>query len=135
MGILQAGWFTADNAPNNDSCMKYIGREIDPRKLRWDPSECRIRFVSFHFNDIHLIIYFAAVWNIPCTLVPRSSSKVWRQPQDVLFSKKSKNMTHPILTKTTRTFPTETVGMMRMRRMMTLMWEMHVAKPLLSSSR
>jgi hypothetical protein len=37
MYFMQAGWFTADGASNNDTCLKFFGMEIDPRKSRWDP--------------------------------------------------------------------------------------------------
>ena len=44
---LQAGcqWFTADNAPNNDTALKEFGRVVDPEKTRWDPIGRRVRYV------------------------------------------------------------------------------------------
>ncbi|KAF7366232.1 HAT family dimerization domain-containing protein [Mycena venus] len=39
----KVGWFTADNATNNDTALKALGKEIDPLKLRWDPVERRVR--------------------------------------------------------------------------------------------
>ncbi|KAK7034322.1 HAT family dimerization domain-containing protein [Favolaschia claudopus] len=51
------GWGTADNASNNDTCMKCAGREVDPLKLRWDPVERRVRCMehSVHLAAKHFI--------------------------------------------------------------------------------
>jgi len=40
---LKVGWFTADSARNNDTCIKAIGEIIDPGKLSFDPRQRRIR--------------------------------------------------------------------------------------------
>jgi len=54
------------------------------------PIERRIRLsLLLIFNNLHLIIYSVAVWNIQSTLVPRSSSKGWHHLLDVPFSRKS----------------------------------------------
>jgi hypothetical protein len=34
---IQLGWFTADNASNNGTAIKAVGKEIDPRRCYWDP--------------------------------------------------------------------------------------------------
>ena len=34
---MQAGWFAADGALNNDMSLKFFRMEIDPHKLHWDP--------------------------------------------------------------------------------------------------
>jgi hypothetical protein len=39
----QAGWFTSDNAPNNDRTMVELGTVLDPTGEIWDPVERRIR--------------------------------------------------------------------------------------------
>ena len=39
------GWFTADNATNNDTALKALGKAIDPNKIHWDPVSRRIRSV------------------------------------------------------------------------------------------
>jgi hypothetical protein len=43
--LVKSGWFTADNASNNDTSMKAFGDTIDPMRLRWDPVQRRVRFV------------------------------------------------------------------------------------------
>lgn len=45
--VFQLGWGTADNAANNDTCMKAIAREIDPNGSWWDPIERRVRCAFF----------------------------------------------------------------------------------------
>ena len=44
MDTPQAGWFTADNAPNNDTALKEFGQVVDPEKTRWDPIGRRVRY-------------------------------------------------------------------------------------------
>jgi hypothetical protein len=34
LNVLQAGWFTSDNASNNDTVMKEFGKLIDPSGTR-----------------------------------------------------------------------------------------------------
>jgi hypothetical protein len=40
---MQVGWFTCDNASNNDVALKELGKLIDPDLTWWDPAEHRIR--------------------------------------------------------------------------------------------
>ncbi|KAF7364524.1 HAT family dimerization domain-containing protein [Mycena venus] len=53
----KVGWFTADNATNNDTALKALGKEIDPLKLRWDPVERRVRCMehAVHLTAGHFI--------------------------------------------------------------------------------
>jgi hypothetical protein len=46
MDTPQAGWFTADNAPNNDTALKEFGQVVDPEKMRWDPIGWCVRYVN-----------------------------------------------------------------------------------------
>jgi len=56
--------------------MKYVGEEIDPYRLRWDPIERCIWLVyCIEFNCLYLIRWSAAAWSILSTLVQRSLSK------------------------------------------------------------
>jgi len=41
--FCQAGWFTSDNASNNDMAMKKLAKLIDPLCRRWDPIQRRVR--------------------------------------------------------------------------------------------
>jgi hypothetical protein len=41
--IVKVGWFTADNATNNDSALKHFGKIIDPFATRWQSTQRRIR--------------------------------------------------------------------------------------------
>jgi hypothetical protein len=43
---FQLGWGTADNASNNDTCLKAVARKIDPKGLRWNPIQRRVRCVT-----------------------------------------------------------------------------------------
>jgi hypothetical protein len=40
---FKIGWFTADNATNNDTAIKAVGAIIDPSGEEWDPIEHRVR--------------------------------------------------------------------------------------------
>lgn len=44
---FQIGWFTSDNASNNDTAMKEFARQLNAAKgddeTKWDPVEGRIR--------------------------------------------------------------------------------------------
>ena len=44
--LFKLGWGTADNATNNDTCLKALAKHIDPEGLRWDPIERRVRCVT-----------------------------------------------------------------------------------------
>lgn len=44
-GTHQIGWFTADNATNNDTALKALGKMVDPDQARWDPVSRRVRSV------------------------------------------------------------------------------------------
>jgi hypothetical protein len=46
--VLQAGWFTSDNASNNDTAMKEFGKIVDPGGTRWMPAQRRIRYVPYY---------------------------------------------------------------------------------------
>jgi hypothetical protein len=63
---MQLGWGTADNASNNDTCMKATAREIDPDGLWWDPIERRVRCVSFLVGSVEkgLMRRLIDVWSI-----------------------------------------------------------------------
>ena len=45
----------ADNASNNDTCLKSTGKEIDPEILCWDPVERRVRWVSAMIHHILIL--------------------------------------------------------------------------------
>ncbi|KAK7025717.1 HAT family dimerization domain-containing protein [Favolaschia claudopus] len=57
------GWGTADNATNNDTCMKCAGEEVDPLKLRWDPVERRVRCMehAVHLAAKHFIDHVSPI--------------------------------------------------------------------------
>jgi len=40
---LQTGWFTADNASNNDTALRELKDYIDPDGDRWEPVQRRVR--------------------------------------------------------------------------------------------
>jgi hypothetical protein len=40
----QVGWFTADNANNNDTAMKEFGSILNPGGDHWDPVQRRVRY-------------------------------------------------------------------------------------------
>ena len=44
--FFKLGWGTADNATNNDTCLKALAKHIDPNDLRWDPIKRRVRCVT-----------------------------------------------------------------------------------------
>lgn len=37
------GWFTADNATNNDTAIEMVAGSIDPSGEKWKPIEHRVR--------------------------------------------------------------------------------------------
>ena len=39
----KVGWFTADNATNNDTAIQTVAATIDPTAKEWDPVERRVR--------------------------------------------------------------------------------------------
>lgn len=62
------GWFTADNATNNDTALKALGKEIDPLKLRWDPIERRVRYAHLLLNigiKSGIKLFCPGAWSTP----------------------------------------------------------------------
>jgi len=47
IALIEVGWFTSDNASNNDTAMKEVARQLNANKeegdTRWDHKEGRIR--------------------------------------------------------------------------------------------
>ncbi|KAG2758102.1 hypothetical protein P692DRAFT_20694331, partial [Suillus brevipes Sb2] len=41
----KVGWFTADNATNNDTAIATVAADIDPTGEKWSAVEHRVRFV------------------------------------------------------------------------------------------
>lgn len=52
----KVGWFTADNATNNDTAIATVAADIDPTGKQWNAVEHRVRFVIF---DVSLEIQIA----------------------------------------------------------------------------
>jgi hypothetical protein len=40
---MKLGWFTADNASNNDTAIEMVATSIDPFGVEWKPIEHRVR--------------------------------------------------------------------------------------------
>ncbi|KIK32074.1 hypothetical protein CY34DRAFT_102290, partial [Suillus luteus UH-Slu-Lm8-n1] len=53
---MKVGWFTADNATNNDTAIATVAADIDPTGKQWNAVEHRVRFVIF---DVSLEIQIA----------------------------------------------------------------------------
>jgi hypothetical protein len=53
--LFKIGWFTSDNASNNDTAMKEVARQLNANKeeddTQWDPVEGRVRCME---HAIHL---------------------------------------------------------------------------------
>jgi hypothetical protein len=47
MNIFQIGWVTLDNASNNDTLMVTLERELRRRKIPFDRTKQRVRYVTF----------------------------------------------------------------------------------------
>jgi hypothetical protein len=47
IALFKVGWFTSDNASNNDTAMKEVARQLNTNKgdddTKWNYSEGRIR--------------------------------------------------------------------------------------------
>jgi hypothetical protein len=53
----KVGWFTADNASNNDTTLREFGNVIDPNRERWNPTQRRVWCMehSLHLAAHHFI--------------------------------------------------------------------------------
>ena len=56
--LFEIGWFTSDNASNNDTAMKEVARQLNANigegVTKWDSKEGRIRCVCY----ISITFYF-----------------------------------------------------------------------------
>jgi hypothetical protein len=79
---IKVGWMTSDNATNNDTALKALGKVIDPKKARWDPVSRRIRFVTVSVL-LQLVDYNSGVWSTHLTWLLVTLSKVFPQRQAI----------------------------------------------------
>jgi hypothetical protein len=69
--LSKVGWFTADNATNNDTALANLAEELnadndDDDTPSWDPVEHRVRSVIHPCRAVPSIdAYFSGVWNMP----------------------------------------------------------------------
>ena len=47
--IMQVGWFTADNATNNDTAIRAVAEHIDPSGKNWDPVQHQVWYAFIIF--------------------------------------------------------------------------------------
>lgn len=54
--IFEIGWFTSDNASNNDTAMKEVARQLNADRgeddTKWDRKEGRIRCVYSIYSTL-----------------------------------------------------------------------------------
>jgi len=70
--LWQFGWFTADNATNNDTAIRAVAEHIDPTGDEWDPVQHRVRYAAIVIilRQQEYLLCFLAAWSTP---------SIWRQ--------------------------------------------------------
>ena len=71
---MQLGWFTADNAANNDTAIQAVANAIDPSGMNWDPVAHRVRCME---HALHL-----AVKHFVESVSPTPASTLLNQKED-----------------------------------------------------